>query len=89
MVEFRADTSFPFLALSRRLGLPYRHVLLCAEVVDKQMRPIDQPALAITNDEMLASITLPVGAAEPVINAVLAERNRRLQLHLSSRAEKS
>ena len=36
MTQFRADTSFPYLALSRTNGLPYRDVLIYSDLIERR-----------------------------------------------------
>lgn len=65
MIHFRPDTSFPFLAVARRAGVPYERVLRFSE---------DARFMQIKELESLRRVS-PLWDA--VVNAMDAERDRR------------
>ena len=64
-MTFRKDTSFPFLAVARRCGVPYEKVLRIADTM--KFLPVSHVGYWAANDPLIAA----------VVSAMDAEHERR------------
>lgn len=74
MVQFRADTTFPYLALARQMDLEYRKVLEVSDLIWRRyLHPGGEPILV--NLATFVGLSLP--ATEAIFYTTKNERDRR------------
>lgn len=72
-MKFRPDTSFPFLALAHRIGLPYGTVMQCVQRLDAKPRGLLTDLVAVE----AAKEIIDVYVDEVYRRAMIFEARRR------------